>query len=330
MSDDRLIRSASAIAHPNIALIKYWGDRDPHLHLPANGSISMNLDGLFTRTQVTFDSGLPSDRVTINGDAVGGQALSRVSSFLSVVRRKAEVNCFAEVISENNFPAGAGIASSASAFAALGLGAASAAGLDLDEAQLSRLARQGSGSACRSVPGGFVEWIPGTGDEDSYARSITPLAHWDLVDCIAIVSQQHKQIGSWEGHTLAETSPIQAARIADAPRRLSLCRKAILEKDFEALAEICELDCNLMHAVMITSTPRLIYWLPATLTIIQTVQDWRAAGFPVFYTIDAGPNVHVFSLQEHASQLEEQLGQLPGVERVIPAYPGGAARLELR
>ena len=322
--------SATAIALPNIAFIKYWGDRDSLLHLPSNGSISLNLDGLFTRTQVTFDSSLRTDRLKINGDEVDGQALSRVEVFLNLVRRMSEVNCFAEVSSENNFPAGAGIASSASAFAALSLAAASAAGLDLDEAQLSRLARSGSGSASRSVPGGYVEWIPGTSDEDSYARSIAGPEHWDLVDCIAIVSQQHKQTGSWEGHALAETSPIQAVRVADAPRRLALCRRAILEKDFEALAEISELDCNLMHAVMMTSTPCLIYWLPATLGVMRAVQDWRSAGFPAFYTIDAGPNVHVFSLQEHAPRLEEQLRQLPGVQKVITAYPGGAARLELR
>ena len=321
---------ATAISNPNIAFIKYWGDRDPLLHLPSNGSISLNLDGLFTRTLVTFDPSLRSDRLIFNGAEVGGQALSRVSTFMSQVRRMAELNCYALVTSKNNFPAGVGIASSASAFAALSLAASSAAGLDLDEARLSRLARLGSGSASRSVPGGFVEWHTGTGDEDSFARSIAGPEHWHLVDCIAIVSQGHKQVGSWEGHALAQTSPLQALRVGDAPRRLDICRNAILHRDFEALAEISELDCNLMHAVMMTSTPRLIYWLPATLGIIQAVQEWRGAGFPAFYTIDAGPNVHVFTLPEHAPSLEEQLSQLPGVEKVIRAHPGGAARLEFR
>ena len=322
--------SAIAQSHPNIAFIKYWGDRDPRLHIPANGSISMNLDGLFTRTQVVFDPELHYDRLRINGRELKGPALKRVSGFLSLVRQIAGVELFAEVISENYFPMGAGIASSASAFAALSLAATAAAGLELDETQLSRLARSGSGSASRSIPGGYVEWQVGTGDEDSYACTIAEPAHWDLVDCIAIVSQGHKSVSSRDGHALAETSLLQSSRVADASRRLDICREAILERDFVALAEIAELDCNLMHAVMMTSTPRLIYWQPATLAVIQAVQEWRSDGLAVFFTIDAGPNVHVFTLPEQAQRVVEQLSQLPGVETVLVTRPGGPARLELR
>ena len=159
--------TATAIAFSNIALIKYWGNRDDTLRLPSNGSISMNLDGLETRTCVSFDPLLPADDLTINGMHSSRIALERVSQVLDVVRRKAGINLFAQVESESNFPAGAGIASSASAFAALALAATKAAGLDLAEAELSRLARRGSGSACRSVPGGFVEWAAGTSDADS-------------------------------------------------------------------------------------------------------------------------------------------------------------------
>ena len=322
--------TVTARSHPNIAFIKYWGDRDPRLHIPANGSISMNLGGLFTRTRVTFDPELHHDRLRINNHEPKGPALKRVSGLLSLVRQRTGIEWFAEVISENNFPTGAGIASSASAFAALSLAATAAAGLDLDEAQLSRLARLGSGSASRSIPGGYVEWQVGTGDEDSYAYTIAEPAHWDLVDCIAIVSQGHKSVGSRDGHALAETSLLQSSRVADAPRRLDICREAILERDFDALAEIAELDCNLMHAVMMTSTPRLIYWQPATLAVIQAVQEWRGEGLAVFYTIDAGPNVHVFTLQGQVQRVMEQLSQLPGVETVLIAHPGGPARLELR
>jgi diphosphomevalonate decarboxylase len=257
-------------------------------------------------------------------------ALKRVSGLLSLVRQMVGVAWFAEVTSENNFPMGTGIASSASAFAALSLAATAAAGLDLDGAQLSRLARLGSGSASRSIPGGYVEWQVGTGDEDSYAYTIAEPAHWDLVDCIAIVSQGHKPVSSRDGHALARTSLLQSSRVADAPRRLAICREAILRRDFDALAEIAELDCNLMHAVMMTSTPRLIYWQPATLAVIQAVQEWRSDGHPVFFTIDAGPNVHVFTLPEHVQHMVEQLSQLPGVERVLITHPGGPARLELR
>jgi diphosphomevalonate decarboxylase len=316
----------TAEAHPNIAFIKYWGNRDERLRLPANGSISMNLDGLYTRTTVTFAPALEADRLTIAGGAVRGPALERVSTFLDLVRGLAGVHERAVVVSENNFPSGAGIASSASAFAALALAAAGAAGLDLSEAELSRLARRGSGSACRSVPGGFVEWRAGAGDADSFAVSLAPPEHWELVDCVAIVSAGHKRTGSTEGHALAGTSPLQAARVADADRRLDLCRKALLARDFEALADAVEQDSDLMHAVMMTSSPPLHYWLPASLGVMQAVRTWRGEGLPALYTVDAGPNVHALCPRSQAAELERRLRDLPGVEQVLVAGAGGPAR----
>ena len=319
--------TATAQSHPNIAFIKYWGDQDTALRIPANGSISINLDGLFTRTRATFDPSLEGDVLSLNGRPAHESELARVSIFLDHVRQLARLCHFARVESSNNFPMGAGIASSAAAFAALSLAACTAAGLDLDERALSRLARHGSGSACRSVPGGFVEWQAGQDDESSYAFSIAPPGHWQLADCIAVVSQAHKPIGSTEGHTRAGSSPLQAARVADAPRRLDLCRRAILARDFQALAEVVELDSNLMHAVMITSSPALLYWQPATLELMQAVTEWRRAGWPVCYTVDAGPNVHVICPAEEAPRLQTSLTAFPGVERVLTARPGGPARL---
>ena len=324
---DTAKRTATGFANANIAFIKYWGNRDHELRIPSNGSISMNLDGLFTRTRVTFDQTSAQDELIIQGQAQNGPALQRVSALLNRVRSMAEMNCWARVVSSNNFPMGAGIASSASAFAALSLAASRAAGLDLDEAALSRLARTGSGSACRSVPAGFVEWRGGDRHENSYAYSIAPPEHWALVDCVAIVSREHKATGSTEGHPLAHTSPLQAARLDDAPRRLGICRKVILERDFEALAEIVELDSNIMHGVIMTSNPRILYWLPATLAVMQNVAAWRAAGLPVCYTIDAGPNVHVICTAAYAGQVAESLKALPGVESVLTATPGGPARI---
>ncbi len=323
------MQTATAIANPNIAFIKYWGDLDPNLHLPANGSISMNLDGLYTRTQVTFMSHLPADELTINGERQSGQALERVSALLERVRRMAGINHMAQVSSENNFPMGTGIASSASAFAALSLAASQAAGLSLDEPALSRLARTGSGSACRSIPGGFVEWLLGNSDETSYAVSLWPVDHWQLVDCIAIVSRQHKPTVSEQGHLLADTSPLQAARVADAPNRLQLCRHALHNRDIELLAQAVEQDSDMMHSVMMTSTPALHYWLPATLAIMGAVRNWRNHGWPVFYTVDAGPNVHVICLASHADQVASELATIPGVEQVLFAAPGGPAHIEL-
>ena len=204
--------TATATANPNIAFIKYWGNRDNTLRLPVNGSISMNLDGLFTRTTVSFQSSLSSDALIINGHNVTGKGLDRVSYILDIIRGMANIHDRAEVTTENNFPSGAGIASSASAFAALALAGSKAADLDLSEPELSRLARRGSGSASRSIPGGFVEWQAGTTDEDSYAFSIAEPDHWKLVDCVAIVSASHKKTGSTEGHAIAPTSPLQEAQ----------------------------------------------------------------------------------------------------------------------
>lgn len=318
-------RSATGVACANIAFVKYWGNRDHELRIPSNGSISMNLDGLFTRTRVTFDDALEQDELILDGQMQRGAALTRVTALLQRVRDMAGLACHARVESSNNFPMGAGIASSASAFAALSLAASRAAGLDLDEAALSRLARTGSGSACRSVPGGFVEWRAGDRHENSFAFSIAPPEHWALVDCVAVVSQAHKATGSSEGHPLAHTSPLQSARVDDAPRRLTICRQAIRQRDFDALAEIVELDSNLMHGVIMTSTPRILYWQPATLTVMQAVVAWRAEGLPVCYTVDAGPNVHVICLATHAGQTAERLKRLPGVQQVLTARPGGPA-----
>jgi diphosphomevalonate decarboxylase len=321
------VTTATAQAFANIAFIKYWGNRDNLLRLPINGSISMNLDGLYTRTTVSFQPSLPYDELIINGHEVMGAGLDRISYLLDIIRGMADIPERAEVMSENNFPSGAGIASSASAFAALALAGSKAAGLQLREADLSRLARRGSGSASRSIPGGFVEWQAGTSDEDSFAFSIAVPDHWDLVDCVAIVSAAHKKIGSSEGHIVAHTSPLQAARVADAPRRLQICREAILKRDFNALASIVELDSDMMHSVMMTSRPALHYWKPASLDVMNCVRQWRMEGISVCYTVDAGPNVHVICPETEAHIVEKRLREVKGVQNVLVARPGGPAKI---
>jgi len=317
----------TAIAHPNIAFIKYWGNRDDELRLPANSSLSMNLDGLQTQTQVDFDPSYSKDSLGLNGNDTSGAQLARVSAFLVLVRSLAGIETHARVESENNFPSGAGIASSSSAFAALALAASAAAGLKLDEAALSRLARRGSGSASRSVPSGFVEWRASERDENSFAHSIAPAQHWALTDCIAVVSETHKSVGSTEGHQLARTSPLQPGRLGGVEERLTRCRKAILLRDFATLAEVVELDNHLMHAVMMTSQPALLYWQPASLAVMHAVRSWRAGGLQAFYTLDAGPNVHVICLAQDAEKIAKQLAEIPGVNRVLQAGPGGPASL---
>ncbi len=317
---------ATAVAHPNIALIKYWGNRDHALRLPANPSLSMNMAGLATTTTVAFDDGLLGDVVVLDDREQSGAAKERVVTMLDRVRAMAGLDARARVESRNDFPAGAGLASSASGFAALALAASAAAGAQLDEAALSRLARAGSGSACRSVPSGYVEWQAGADDRSSYAFSIAPPEHWDLRDAIAVVDVAHKAVGSTRGHALADTSPLHAGRVATIPDRLRRARAALLARDFATLATIVEADALAMHAVMMTSNPPLIYWQPATIAIVHAVRSWRGEGLPVCFTIDAGANVHCLCESSALGEVQRRLMAIAGVQRLITASPGGPAR----
>jgi diphosphomevalonate decarboxylase len=320
---------ATARAFSNIAFIKYWGNTNDAQRLPVSGSISMNLDGLYTRTTVDFENDLKNDAAIIDGkDVSAGPALDRITRQLDYVRKLANNPHRALVISETNFPTGVGIASSASAFAALSLATAAALELKLSERELSALARLGSGSASRSIPGGFVEWYTGDTHESSYAESIAPVDHWALTDVVAIISTAHKATGSTEGHATAATSPLQAARIATAPQRLDQCRKAILARDFDSFADVVELDSNVMHAIMMTGKPSLFYWMPTTLLLMETVRDLRKQGVGVCYTIDAGPNVHCICAPDAAPKVVATLQNLPGVLEIKQAGAGGPAYVE--
>jgi diphosphomevalonate decarboxylase len=286
----------------------------------------MNLAGLYTKTLVRFEEGLASDRLVINGTPVIGTGLARVSASLDLIRAEAGLRLAANVESHSNFPVGSGIASSAAAFAALAVAGAAAAGLEVDEAGLSRLARRGSGSASRSIPAGYCEWLTGD-DRSSVARSIAPPDHWELADLVVIVSQEHKAVGSTGGHRLAGTSSLQAARVAGVPERLQRCKAALLARDLAEMGPIIEEDAIIMHGVMMSSRPPLYYWGPATMALIQATQAWRAEGIPVYFTIDAGPNVHLICEADQAEAVEAAARQTPGVKDVLASGPGGAARL---
>jgi diphosphomevalonate decarboxylase len=243
------------------------------------------------------------------------------------IRRLAGQPRYAHITSENNFPIGAGLASSAAGFAALALAGTAALGLELSQRELSALARFGSGSACRSIPGGYVEWRVDPTSGETYAQTIAPADHWDLADCIVILSEAHKPVGSETGMRRVASSPLQAARVQDADRRLEICRGAILRRDFDALAAVTELDSNLMHAVMMTSEPPLYYWLPGSLAVMHAVKAWQKTGLEVTFTLDAGPNVHVITTQALMGEVTDRLRQLPGVLDVLNALPAGPARL---
>lgn len=318
---------ATARANSNIAFIKYWGNTDEILRLPANPSLSMNLDGLYTETIVNWSTDLSSDALEINGTYASEMARKRVSLHLDALRRRLGIGLFAHVDSRNNFPMGAGIASSASSFAALTLAAVHAAGAELGERELSALARLGSGSASRSIPSGFVEWTTGNTHEESFAFSIAGRDHWELTDVIAVVSSGHKDVGSREGHTSASTSEFQHARVETAGTRLHECRRALLERDFNTFARVVEHDSDMMHAVMMTSNPPLFYWKPGSLELMECVRAWRREGLPVCYTLDAGPNVHCICLSDAANEVSARVAQITGVESVLRAGVGGGAKV---
>jgi diphosphomevalonate decarboxylase len=287
----------------------------------------MNLAGLETVTSVVFDPQLREDVFILDGATQSGPAWTRVTAHLDRLRGRAGSSVKARVESRNNFPLGAGIASSASGFAALTAAGAAALGLALSERELTILARRESGSASRSIPGGFVEWYAADADGDSYAETIAPPDHWALADVIAILDSSPKKTGSAEGNRLARTSPLQAARVADAPRRLEICRRAVRERDFPALAGILEEDTRRMHEVMRTSSPALNYLAPATEELMRAIPAWRTEGLPVAYTIDAGPNVHCLCPEESAAEVERRLRDNPAVRRILVARPGGGTRV---
>jgi diphosphomevalonate decarboxylase len=334
------LKRATAVAPANIAFVKYWGVRDAERTLPYNGSISMNLDACLTTTTVMFDPALEQDEVTLTlygGEArrAGGRPLERVVTHLDRLRALAGVAWRARVESSNNFPSDAGIASSAAAFAALTLAGAAALDLGLDERQLSILTRRsGSGSACRSIPTGYVEWRipegaydPVVWDQESYAASLGPPEHWALADVVAVVDVEAKKIGSAENHRLAATSAYFPARLAELPARLDAVRAAIATSDLTALGEAVEADAVSMHAVCMTSRPPSFYWNAGTMTVIQAVRSWRAEGLQSYFTIDAGPNVHVICAAADRIEVERRLRELPGVLFTIGNGVGAGARI---
>jgi diphosphomevalonate decarboxylase len=319
---------ATARAHPNIAFIKYWGVSDATINLPLSNSISMTMDGVHTTTTVEWAHELDADEVTLDGKRLDASAAQRVVRHLDRIRALAATEVRARVASRNNFPMASGIASSASGFAALTVAACAALGLEADATLLSAIARRGSGSASRSLFGGYVEWEQGTDDATSVARQLAPPEHWALVDLVAVVSGAAKAVSSEHGHTLAGTSPLNAARVASLDCALAEVRDAIALRDLRLLGPAIERDALAMHAVMMTSTPSLIYWQPGTLEVMQAARRWRREdGIAIYFTIDAGPNVHLICAAEDANAVETRLHGLPSVQSVLRALPGPGPQL---
>jgi diphosphomevalonate decarboxylase len=322
-------RAVTAVAGTNIALVKYWGKRDVALNLPATGSLSLTLDRLGTRTTVVFDDGA-RDRLVLGGAPADDAASARVSAFLDRVRARAELARRALVTSDNSVPTAAGLASSASGFAALALAATRAAGLELPPAELSALARVGSGSAARSIFGGFVEMARGerADGSDAFARPLPDGDGWEVRLVVAITAVGPKAIGSTAAmaHT-ARTSPYYAAWIAGVAGDLVDARAAIAARDLPALGAVAERSALRMHAAAMAADPAIIYWNAATLAAMACVRGLREHGTPVFFTIDAGPHVKALCRAADADAIAAALRAVPGVTETLIAAPGPGARV---
>lgn len=327
MFNEEPIMKATAVAPSNIAFTKYWGKKDEVLRLPENGSISMCLSNLLTTTTVEFFPTYKKDQITINGGRVEVGEAERVIKHLDRVRKMANIKYKAKVVSNNNFPIGTGLSSSASGFAALSLAAASSAGLKLSEKQLSILARQGAGSACRSIPSGFVEWVDGNSSDTSYAKQIFPPNYWGLADIVAIISSGRKEISSTAGQKQARSSPFMPARLKVMKEKNKLVKKYIKERNFEALGDFAEKEALEFHAITLTQDPPIIYWLPETVLMMRLVQKWRKAGLPVYFTINTGQDIHLLCEQKNVEKVKAKLKELKEVKNIIVNHPGDGARL---
>ncbi len=320
---------ATAVAHPNIALAKYWGKRDVAHNVPATPSLSVTLsgDGLETRTTVQFDASLERDVFVLGGVPNAEGPLSRVVGVLDEVRRLAGTTARARVESENGFPTASGLASSASGFAALVCASLAAAGVELPLADASRMARRASASAARSMLGGFVSLGTGEGEgDDPAAVEVASSGHWDLAVVVGAVTLAAKETGSTNGmRHCRDTSPYYPAWVSDAPRLFQAVRAAVLARDLSALGTAAEASALRMHACMMASDPALIYFSGATVALLAEVRALRKSGTEAYATIDAGPHVKVLTRSPDVPKVVAALGS--HAVRVLVTTPGDGARL---
>jgi diphosphomevalonate decarboxylase len=323
------VPAATARACANIALVKYWGKRDAQLNLPATGSLSLTLDALSTATTVAFDAALDRDAVELDGGAADGASRARVIELLDLVRARAGLAARARVTSRNDFPTASGLASSASGFAALALAATRAAGVTLEPRELSRLARRGSGSAARSVFGGFVRMHAGARDEDAFAEPVSSPLLANVRMVVAIFGGGiAKEVGSRDAmEHCAATSPLYPSWLALVPDDLAAAERALAAGDLTALGEVTEANALAMHATAIAARPAIVYWQPATLALLARVRGLRKAGVAAWATMDAGPHVKVLTTVEHADTVAHAVVTVAGFTEALVSAPGGPAEV---
>ncbi|MHA1586187.1 MAG: diphosphomevalonate decarboxylase [Candidatus Heimdallarchaeota archaeon] len=319
---------ATASANSNTALIKYWGKQDEELILPMNNSISLTVDSLSTTTTVEFSEKYTEDQFFLNDEKQIGTPESRVIKHLSLLRSEANKNMSAKVVSKNNFPTAAGLASSASGFAALTVASCKALGLKKNQKELSMLTRRGSGSSSRSIFGGFVEWIKTREGNESYTKQLADKNHFDIRDIVVIFKEQKREFSTREAMKISkETSPMIQGRLDVVDSYLERMRKAIAEKDFTLLGQTAEADCNLVHSIALTSKPKLSFWIDETLRTIKLVKTLREGGIEAYYTVDTGANMHILTLPQYAAEIETILNKIPYVVKTIVCKPGDGTKI---
>ena len=319
---------ATALANSNTALIKYWGKKDEELILPMNNSISLTVDKLSTTTTVEFSEKFAKDQFFLNDEKQTGTAEYRVIKHLDLIRSETNKHMKAKVVSQNNFPTAAGLASSASGFAALTVAICNALGLKKSKKELSILTRRGSGSSTRSIFGGFVEWTKANDKGISFAKQLADKNHFDIRDIVVIFKPHKREFSTREAMKISkETSPVFQNRLNQVESNLVKMRKAITEKDFALLGQIAESDCNLVHSIALTSNPKLSFWTDETLKTIKLVNNLRKEGIEAYYTVDTGANMHILTLPKFAEEIESTLKKLPYVVRTVVCKPGDGAKI---
>ncbi|MGO1543726.1 MAG: diphosphomevalonate decarboxylase [Gulosibacter sp.] len=312
--------TATARAYPNIALVKYWGKRDSTLMLPLTGSMSMTLDDFPTTTTVERMPAAEADTFQLNEEAATGESLRRVQKFLDIVRERSGSTDFAAVRSRNEVPTAAGLASSASGFAALALAASMAYGLPLDPAEVSRLARRGSGSATRSVIPHFAVWRAG----DDVTSVAEPIDAPDMRMIVVVVDAGGKEISSREAmKRTVLTSPFHDAWVTSTELALDSMISACADQDFTRIGRITETNALRMHATIQACDPPIRYLAPQSVAIFDRIRELRDAGLETYGTADAGPNVVAIARPEDADAVAQSLAEF-GTVRVMAPGPGAA------
>ncbi len=325
--------AARARAHTNIALVKYWGKRDARLNLPATGSLSLTLDRFYTTTTLTPHDEA-RDTLVLDGEPASEKERARVQGFLDLLRSLAgegrSPSTHFAVASENTVPTAAGLASSASAFAALALAGARALKLTLDERELSVLARRGSGSAARSLFGGFTLLRRGALDDgsDSFAEPLPCPPSLDVRLVVVRCGLGRKKLGSTEAmERTARTSPFYDAWVSTHAADLDEGARAVREGDLPLLGEVMERSTLKMHATGLGARPPFWYLAPATLAAMDEVVRLRHEGARCWFTMDAGPHVKVLVPAGEAAEIARALEDVPGVVGVDVAAAGPGARV---